>query len=570
MLISLYAKNYLLIDELRIAFEGGLNIITGETGAGKSILIGALGALLGDRLQKEAIRSGADKAIIEGEFHVPGTSGLQEFVAVNDLDDPRGVLLIRREVAVTGKSRCFINDTPVSVALLAELGELLVDLHGQHEHQRLLKVAHHGAYLDAFAGLHAEIEAFKAAYQHFVAAIRELRETQARAAQLAQSRDFMQFQLQEIEAVAPAAGEEEGLLNEEQILRHAELLYERSGSLFQRLYEGEGSAAELLTAASTDLGQLLEIDQRFAALKEECENARILVDELAKSIRHYNQSITFEPERLEKIRERLAALNGLKRKHGGTLDAVIALRDRLKSELDLVENLSETLSALSKNLEAERLQMAGRTQELAQRRQKAATLFSQQVVESLALLGMPKARFEVQQASAPGNEEPWVLLDGKAVRIGPRGADHLAFLLAANPGQEIRPLADVASGGEVSRVMLALKTILAEADQVPVLVFDEIDIGISGRIAQAVGGSLRELARRHQVICITHLPQIASMADHHFLVEKGGDDTSTRTTIRRLNAEENVRQIASLIGGARVTETHLRSARELIAEAGTG
>ncbi len=567
MLKSLYAKNYLLIDELRISFQSGLNIITGETGAGKSILIGALGALLGDRLSKEAIRSGEEKAIIEGEFQLDEASEIPEFFKTQELDDPQGTVLIRREVANTGKSRCFINDTPVPVGVLQQLGDWLVDLHGQHEHQRLLNVVHHGPYLDAFAGLHGDIEAFKAAHQHFLAAIKNLRETESRAARLAQSRDFMQFQLQEIEAVAPVADEEEGLGAEEQILRHAELLFERTNSLFQRLYEGEGSATEMLTAAAADLSQLAAIDKRFAVLKDECENARILVDELAKSIRQYNQSISFEPERLEKIRERMAALTGLKRKYGGSLESVIALRDQVKTELDLVENLQDTLTALQKALQEEREHLSAANASVALRRKEAAHVFAERVEQSLTLLGMPKARFQVQQTVTPAHEEPWISFEGQQVRVGPRGADHLEFLLAANPGQDIKPLADVASGGEISRVMLALKTILADADEVPVLIFDEIDIGISGRIAQAVGRSLRELAQRHQVICITHLPQIASMADHHFLVEKGGDDYSTRTTIRSLNRDERIHQVASLIGGDVVTETHLQSASELIAEA---
>lgn len=569
MLATLFAKNWLLIDELRIEFHPGLNIITGETGAGKSILIGALGALLGDRIGKEVVRGGAEKAVIEAEFHIAGAAGATEFLQQHELEAEGDTLLVRREVHSSGKSRSFINDTPVTAALLEEFGELLVDLHGQHEHQRLLKVATHGPYLDAFARLEPEVEELRHSWQELTAGIRELRTLRQQAAELARSREFMQFQLQEIRSVNPAAGEEEELQQEEQILRHSELLFERTAQIFSRLYESEGSAAELLTATAADLGQLAAIDARFAAMQNDCQSARILVDELAKSVQQYNQAISFDPERLEKIRQRLAALAGLRRKHGTTIEEVVALGQKLEAELVLVDNLDETLAALSGEIEERRTRLAALDAAVSSRRRAAAHDFSTRVAAALAQLGMPRARFEVRQQAAPAGEEPWIAVDGQRLRIGPRGSDQLEFLLAANPGDEAKPLAAVASGGEISRVMLALKSLLAEADQVPVLIFDEIDIGISGRIAQAVGRTLQELGRTHQLLCITHLPQIASMADSHYLVEKSGDDHQTRTTIRPLDRQERVAQVAALIGGDVVTAAHLQSASELIAAAET-
>ncbi len=570
MLTFLYAKNYLLIDELKVGFTPGLNIITGETGAGKSILIGALGAVLGDRLGKEVIRGGSDKAVIEAEFLVSSLPAAAAFLREKEIEEQGESLLLRREVHATGKSRCFINDTPVPLPVLTELGDLLVDLHGQHEHQLLLRVANHGPYLDAFAGLESDLEALREAYQELTAATQELRAVEEQAAELARSRDYMAFQLQEIRAVAPAADEEEELQREEQILRNAELLFERTAQIFTRLYESEGSAAEQLTAAAADLAQLAAIDSRFSAMQGDCQSARILVDELAKSVQHYNQAIAFDPERLEKIRQRLAALTALRRKHGGSLADIIALGDRLERDLGLVDNLEATLARLGREREAARSRLAGINAGLSGKRHGAAEDFSSRVAAVLALLGMPRAQFAVAQHSTPAADEPWVELEGQRVRIGARGSDHLEYLLSANPGEEAKPLAAVASGGEISRVMLALKTLLAEADRVPVLIFDEIDIGISGRIAQAVGRSLRELAASHQVLCITHLPQIAGMADHHLLVEKGGDEHQTRTTIRPLSQEERVAQVAALIGGDVVTQAHLQSASELIAAAAGG
>ena len=567
MLTSLFAKNYLLIDELKVGFQPGLNIITGETGAGKSILIGALGALLGERLARNDIRAGADKLVIEGEFLTATIPAAAAYLHEHEIDEQGGSVLLRRELHASGRSRCFINALPVPLNVLEELGDLLVDLHGQHEHQLLLKVANQGPYLDAFAGLESELEALKTAYQQLVLAARELRTAEHQAAEWARSRDYKQFQLQEIRAVEPVTGEEEQLRSDEQILRDAELLFERTGQIFARLYESEGSAVEMLTATANDLGQLAAIDSHFTALQNDCQSASILVEELAKSVQHYNQAISFDPERLEKIRQRLSTLTALKRKHGGSLEDVIALGEKLERELAMVDNLDTTLARLGKVREEARSRLGRLNAEISAKRQAAAQEFGKKVAAALALLGMPRAQFAVIRQTTPSDEEPYVPFEGQNVHIGPRGSDHLEFMLSANPGEEIKPLAAVASGGEISRVMLALKTLLAEADRIPVLIFDEIDIGISGRIAQAVGRSLKELAASHQVVCITHLPQIASMADCHLLVEKGGDDQRTRTTIRPLSAEEHITQVAALIGGDVVTEAHLQSASELIAAA---
>jgi DNA repair protein RecN (Recombination protein N) len=568
MLKTLAIRHYVLIDELRVDFQTGLNIITGETGAGKSILIGALGGLLGDKMGREVIRSGADRAVVEGEFDVRNVPGIADYLNEHDVEVADDGLIIRREVSTGGKSRCFINDQPVSIVVLSGLGDLLVDLHGQHEHQLLLQVAHHGDYLDAFAGLAAERTAMKEKFLQLTAGVRELQEVERTAREAEKSRDFMRFQLNEINAIAPQAGEDEALKAEEQILHNAEMLYERTGHLFQKLYEADGSAAEILAAAESDLAQLAQIDERFRAMVTEAQNARIVVQELAQSVRRYSQDISFDPERLEKIRSRGADLAGLKRKYGGTLDAVLDQAARLTRELDLIENLDEAIAGLQKKLEEVRAAAGELSRNISGCRKKAAGIFSERVQGVLEELGMPRARFNIRQTFTPGTDEPHVRVDRADVRIGPRGFDHVEFLLAANPGEEDKPLAVVASGGEISRVMLALKSLLAEADQVPVLVFDEIDIGISGRIAQAVGRNLKTLGRSHQVLCITHLPQIASMADHHFLVEKSGDEMQTRTTIRPLTAEESIRQIAALLGGEIVTEAHLRSAAELVQEAG--
>ncbi len=567
MLKTLYIKNFVLLDELTIEFQTGLNIITGETGAGKSILIGALGGLLGERLSKDVVRSGADKAVIEGEFDLAGLAAVSEFLQAHEIDDHSEGLTLRREVSSGGKGRCFVNDQPVPVAVLEALGNLLVDLHGQHEHQLLLQPVHHGQYLDAFLDLNGRLETLSRSLSAFTALLHEQQSLQQRAAEARQKRDYLHYQLGEIDAVNPLAGEDEELKQEEHILKHAEVIFEKTQALFQNLYESEGSVSEGLATAASTLAELAQIDPRFQAMADECQNARILVDELSAGLRSYHEGITFDPDRLEKIRVRMSSLAGLKKKFSGDLDHVLEQRVKIRQELDLVDNLDERLAALREELEKQREQVGRLCSEISRRRSESVARFNSQVMSLLVPLGMEKAKFDVALHRMETTSEPFVRVDGKTVRVTANGLEQIEFMMATNPGEGFKSLSAIASGGEISRVMLALKTLLAEVDRVPVLVFDEIDIGISGRIALAVGKSLRRLSKRHQILCITHLPQIAGMAHHHYLVEKTADDTSTRTTISRLSESQRIDQIARLFGGEQVTDASRQSARELVAEA---
>jgi len=567
MLKTLYAKNFAIIDELKVNFHPGLNIITGETGAGKSILIGALGALLGERMNKEVIRSGADKLIIEGIFQIQNVPAVRDFLMENDLDSPDEELIIRREITINGRNRSFVNDSPVSLGLLSSLGDLLVDLHGQHDHQLLLKSAFHIQYLDEFAGLKEELSQYSQLFHDFLAAGKELKLLQERQEDIVKSRDVFSFQLQEINAVDPQPNEDEELEKEERILRNSELLYEKTTRLFSELYEKEGSVSEVLGQAISDLTTLAEIDENFSSFVTECENARITVDEIANALQKYFGEIPFDAERLEQIRERLAVLTGLKKKYGGTIDAVLQKKAQLEQELSRITNLDQELANLRQQVEEKRNELKKLSLLLSEKRRAAAEDLAEKAVRELAKLGMSKAKFQIRQEYKSAIHEPYIEVDGEKIQLNARGIDQIEFLISANPGEEPKPLQNVASGGEISRIMLALKSLLAHADKVPVLVFDEIDIGISGRIAQAVGRNLRKLAQFHQLISITHLPQIASMAHHHYLVEKQGDEYTTRTTIRELTNSERTEQIARLFGGERVTETHLQSATELMREA---
>ena len=567
MLKSLYVKNYVLIDELKIEFAEGLNIITGETGAGKSILVDALAAVLGETLSRDAIRRGASKAIFEAFFDVSAVQPIKNVLLQYDVEDVDTQLIVRRELNASGRSRAFVNDSPVSLTMLAELGDLLVDLHVQHEHQLLLKSSKHIDYLDAFAGHTDLLLKMRQTYKNLKAAQKEIVTLEEKQRQANQARDLLMFQRNEIAAVEPEAGEDVALAHEELILRNAELLFEKSNALQEQLYNRDGAVAEVLRAAEKQLDDLQQIDSDFGSLRSECENARIIVDDIANALQKYAGDITFDAERLESIRQRLALLNGLKKKYGGSLDAVLVHQKKVNSELLMLENLTEAIEQSHIRMEEQRQELGKLAVMASDNRRAAAAKLSELVTKELAQLGMEKAEFKISQQSRETENATFVTIAGQNFRISAKGIDEIEFVIQANPGESLKPLASIASGGEISRVMLALKTLLAESDQVPVLVFDEIDAGISGRVAQAVGLSLRRLAKGRQIISITHLPQIASMAQHHYLVEKQMGVEHTKSLIRRLNDEERQEHIARLFGGETVTQAHLDSAKDLIREA---
>lgn len=565
MLKTLFVKDFVLIDEIEISFAPGLNIITGETGAGKSILVGALGAILGEPLAKDSVRTNAAKAVFEAQFDI-SRDILKSVLQQYDIDDYGTQFFIRRELHAEGRSRAYVNDSPVSLTALAEIGDFLVDLHGQHEHQRLLKSGTHIDYLDAFADNLSVLADIKESYNTLKQIQNQITDLLERQKQANQARDVLMFQLNEISAVNPEYGEDEALQHDENILRNAELLFEKTNALYELLYDRDGAVAENLRTAEKILAELSQIDPKFAAGRQECENARIIVEDISSSLQRYASSITFDSEKLESLRQRLSLLNGLKKKYGGSLDGVLMHKKNLQQELELLENLQESISELQSQRETERARLAALCLSASQKRAQSGLLLAEKVSKELAQLGMQRAEFKVICSANETEKDSYIVVDGKKIAVGLKGIDVIEFVLRSNPGETFRPMVKIASGGEISRIMLALKTLLAESDNVPVLIFDEIDAGISGRIAQTVGAGLRNLAQSRQIICITHLPQIASMAHHHYLVEKVADDQRTRTLIKKLNENERLEQIARLFGGEEVTQAHLKSAAELLQE----
>ncbi|MCZ6775534.1 MAG: DNA repair protein RecN [Ignavibacteria bacterium] len=572
MLKSIIIKHYALIDELIADFSDGLVILTGETGAGKSIIIDALSLILGGRASAEVVRTGAEKAIVEGLFTIAGNRKVKSLLEENGLEYS-DELIIRREVSAKGQSRCFINDSPTTLALQKHVGELLVDLHGQHEHQSLLHVENHIDMLDNFGGLNEMVNDFQSAYKKLEDLTGELRETRQRERLLLENREFHAFQMREIDAIAPQLGEEEHLESELRILENAEELFGTTGELYQLLYGGDRSVHDLLVKVQNKLNDLTGIDHQFEEAVKESGSALAVVSELAKSVQHYHSQIEFSAERLEHLRERLGRLALLKKKYGGSLDDVIAYREKIGQELQLGENFTEVIEKLLRECEAARNDCALVAQCLSSKRQGVARKMDKAIVGELRKLGIQNGKFATRirqvellsdQVSNRDAAAHYIKAGEMKLRLNPRGCNAVEFFISTNTGEEVKPLARVASGGEVSRIMLALKSILAKSDRLPVLIFDEIDVGVSGRVAQAVGLSLKDLSRFHQVIAITHLPQIAGLADSHFMVYKSDDGSRAITSIKKLSSDERVREVASLMSGEEVTEAGLKGARELM------
>ena len=571
MLKTLLIKNYALIEEIEVEFESGLNIITGETGAGKSILIDALSLVLGERASSDVIRRGADKAVVEAVFGVSGNRRVKNFIQTQEVE-VGDELILRREISAKGHNRCFVNDTPVNLSAMQALGDLLVDLHGQHDHQSLLRSETHIDLLDDFGGLAGLREEFAASFDGLTALFLEMEELQSKERGLRERKDLYEFQIQEIDALDPQRGEEVTLETELRILENSEKLYEATSHLHQLLYEGEQAVYDQMVLARNQLEDLSRIDKAFEEIKNECASAVAIISEAAKFIQSYNSKIEFNPERLEQIRERLGKLALLKKKYGGSVDAVIGHREKIGQEFALAENFEGEIGKLKERIEAERKVCSSAAQRLSTKRREHISKINNSVAAELAKLGISNARFDVRienkvLGKSNGSVQPqrvYVKLGREYYEATPKGIDSVDFHISTNLGEELKPLVKVASGGEISRVMLTLKTILAKSERLPLLIFDEIDVGVSGRIAVAVGKSLKSLSQFHQVVAITHLPQIAGLADTHFVVEKTEREKRTRTRLRKLELEERVEEVAKLMSGTQVTDAGLRGARELM------
>jgi DNA repair protein RecN (Recombination protein N) len=567
MLKTLEIKDYALIDQINIEFGKGLNIITGETGAGKSILIDAMSLLLGERASTEVIRKGAQKSFVEGIFDVEKNLKVKLLLEENEIEFlPE--LIIRREISLKGSNRCFVNDSPVSLNIIKELGDLLVDLHGQHEHQSLLRTETHIDFLDEYAGNQKLIDDFKIVYKNLLSKQSELRELKSKESSLKEKKEIYTYQLKEIDTVNPQPDEDEQIINELNILENSEKLMQLTEEVYGKLYDDEISVVDLLGKIKHILNQLSQIDKSFLESEGECDSAAAIVKELSNTIRNYKSHVDINPKDIEAKRERLGTINLLKKKYGGSITKVIEHKKNISTEVELADNFSGIIEKLESEILILRSLAGEAADKISSVRKKFAVKVELEVKKVLEQLGILYPVFEVHTAQllAEKNSENFIVHKNKSYFFNQNGFDEVEFYISTNPGEDSKPLNKVASGGEISRIMLSLKTILAKSDQLPLLIFDEIDTGVSGRIAQKVGTALKELASFHQIISITHLPQIAAMADHHFSVEKIQKGNRVTSCIVKLKDDERIREVAKLLSGENITETSLNSAKELIGQ----
>jgi DNA repair protein RecN (Recombination protein N) len=563
MLKSFEVKDYALIEHISVEFGNGLNIITGETGAGKSILIDAMSLLLGERASTEVVRKGRHKSFVEGIFNVKGNKKVKSLLEENDVDF-NDELIIRREISLKGTNRCFINDTPVNLNLVKEVGNLLVDLHGQHEHQSLLRTETHIDYLDEFGSYQEGLQQYKKLYSELLTKENELRELREKENSIKEKKDFYSFQIKEIDNISLQEDEEEKLNEELKILENSEKLVELTNEIYQLLYESDNSVQDALSKVRNLLQKLSEIDKTFSEALNQSDSALTQIEDISNLVRNYNSKLNLNQEEVEEKRQRLAAINLLKKKYGGSVKSIIEYRRKIGEEFELAENFAEKIKDLSNEVFELRKSAGSVAKKISNHRIQTAKLVKKGIEETLKELGIPNPEFKTEIKNTSSEKDNGIVVDGKLFEATSKGIDEVEFFISTNPGEDIKPLAKVASGGEVSRIMLALKSTLAKNDKLPLLIFDEIDVGVSGRIAQKVGIALKNLASFHQVISITHLPQIAGLADHHYSIEKFAQKERIISSIKKLPESERITEVAKLLSGEKITEASLKSARELI------
>lgn len=550
MLQQLYIKNFTLIDELNIELHPGFSVITGETGAGKSIILGAIGLLLGQRADSKTIKQGADRCVIEAHFNLSRYQ-LEPFFTDNDIDYDASDCIIRRELTAAGKSRAFINDTPVSLALLKELGDMLVDVHSQHQNLLLGKQDFQLEVVDTLAKDQDALTAYQQTYAAYHDKQRQLRELQEEMERNRQNVDFLQFQYEELANAQLVEDEQEEMEQQRETMTHSEDIKTALYETQQHLSAEEQGVLSLLRKSLSAIHTITKVYPASEEWTERMESCQIELKDIAQDVEARLDAIDFDPAELERINQRLDKLYDLQKKyHVDTVAALIQQRDELKRQLSQIENSDETLSTLQEELDKLRKNCLRQAEELTKYRQKTAKEIERQMHERLVPLGMPNVRFEVKVNKTDLNKN---------------GQDDIAFLFSANTSSPLQPIAQVASGGEIARVMLSLKAMISGAVKLPTIIFDEIDTGVSGKIAERMAEIMQEMgANDRQVISITHLPQIAALGTTHYRVSKEETAKGTVSQMRLLSDEERIHEIAQMLSGSDITAAAIQNAKELL------
>lgn len=557
MIEDLSIKNFALIEDINISFGKGLNVLTGETGAGKSIIVGATGLILGERAQTDLIRKGAKICEVSGIIRADQDNRYKKKIMDKGVEfEDDNTFLLKREVNMDGRNRCFVNRNIVTLSMLLEIGESLMDIHGQHEHQMLLRQVVQREVLDNYGNLDKEVDAFQGIYQEYQSKKAKYDELIASQAQRQQKIELYKYQIQEIKNARLKESEEGELEKELRILANAEKLYGLAGKAYGLLYESDNSVVGALGQIKRDIGAMVKIDPGIEKISKDMEDSIFRLEDIADQIRVYLDKINFEPDRLEEIQSRYEFINSLKRKYGLELKGILEYLKQIEEELDSLKIIVEGKDDLGAELEKLEGNLRERANNLSKKRGEVARRLEREVEKELKGLGFERIRFCIKCSKKLDK-------DGKPV-IGTAGMDEIEFLIAPNIGEDLKPLKSCASGGEMARIMLGLKTVLARSDEVSTLIFDEIDAGISGGMGTIVGEKLLKLSKNHQVICITHLSQIACFAHNHFKVDKKLEGRRTKTIIKRLSDRERIDEIARMLGGHRPTEITLKHAKELL------
>jgi len=565
MIKSLYIKDFALIDELEVRFGEGLNVLTGQTGAGKSIIIGALNMILGERADTEVIRRGADKAISEATVHVGKNEWLMEFLEEHAVETSEE-LILRREIRQNG-SRAFINDTPVNISVLKTVGDQLVDLHGQHDHQLLLKEENHLGVIDQFDSVQPFLKSYGKEYRVMAELQKELRDLKRRERELKEKTELYQFQVKELEAADLNPDEEEEMRAEMNLLDNAEDLDQKATVIADIGNGDDVSLMDMLNTIKLHLEDMARIEPEFETYLQEVNTARISLQETIQFAERYRDRIEFNPQRLETLRKRQSEMNRLQKKYMRSVPELIAYYNEIKAELNIAENFDLEIQRLQNKIDEQAEKLKEEAVALHQKRKKIGEQLSADIAGALSNLGIHHGRFNVAVNWVQA-EKGWFTMDGKGIDCTAEGCDDVRFYISTNKGEEPKPLAKIASGGEISRVMLSLKSILAKEHHLPVMIFDEIDTGISGEISEKVGREMRKLSEYCQIVAITHQPQIASQAHRHYRVLKVEKGERTITRIDALSREEHIKEVAGLMSGEQITESAINSARELIERGG--
>jgi DNA repair protein RecN (Recombination protein N) len=565
MLNDLKIKNFVIIEDLAVPFGKGLNILTGETGAGKSILIDALSGVLGEKMTTDMIRTGFEKASLEALFDVSGNPQVKQILSESGIDAEDDMLILRRELYTSGKGRSFANSVQIPSSKLREISDYLIDIHGQNEHQNIMKVSKHREILDSFGGLEEDVNRVRSLYDLLHNLQDRLNSLQIDEREKARRIEFNSFAVREIEAARLKIGEDEELRNESHLLANAEKLFREINAVSQHL-SGEGGVVQKLKTSDQSLSKISEYDPEIAGVCDTIKQSLYMLEDSASFLRGYENHIDFSPERTNQVEERLSLISSLKKKYGDSIQEVLAYAEKARKEMEVItsgEEETERLRAEYKQAVREAKEQALR---LSDRRREAAKKLEERVMREMGDLGMAGTQFRVslQREISPQGE---IEADNKRYALYPHGLDRIEFLLSANAGEDLRQLRKAASGGEMSRIMLAIKNVILSADIVESLVFDEVDAGIGGKVAEIVGRKLKALAKDRQVLVVTHLPQIAAMSDFHYSVQKGKVGGRVITLVKQLNAKEKVKEVARMLAGEKITELSVKHAEEMVRNA---